>query len=1001
MIADDLTDVPIDVFGGYCPAVPPSDLPSGAANVAQDVQFPQAAVRTRGGLRNYVFTGAAIPVGAAINGLKTYLTPTGGQRLMIWDSLGDMFYENPEGTLNLINSRPYEGLFYQSQTLFGREYQAFFDASGGFDIPRQYDSINWDRVSQVGPGSAPLAVESPVLYALAAAPIGLQTEGPYNIQAAPAGLTSVGNVVTLKAIGLFPFFTSDLRAGDSIVIAGATNAAYDGTWVILSIGASSLTFIHTTSGLPASGGGTMTTGLVTVSTGGVQTGFFTGQSVVIAGAGVGGYDGTWVIRGFPGISTDTSIFQVAITNYGLANSGSGTVAAAGNIAAGLHQVSLAFVTRQGLITQAAPPNSWTATGSNAVQLTDIATGPPNIVARLVLFTPVITAPATTGNFYSLPTAPVGSLFRAMLIDDNTTTSASFDFVDSVLIAGFQANYLFTQLELGESADTLGYNSRTVWLGERARTSNLLNLSFDGGFAGNLPRGWNGTGVGGGSALAAGLPTDWMDAYVITGDGVTATRGEITQSAYQDYLGVPIIRTNVSYSVRVRVRKTANALTAGTFTINLQSASTGFSTTGLRVQFSDVTQEFQEFIQPLLVNPLGSVPSDLLLHVFATNTPTNNGQFIADSIEIFSTNTPYNSSVARISHAFNPESFDSVTGQVQVRPGDGQQLRAGFPLRNSLYLAKDHYLGYVTDDGTNEPSSWTFTEVSATIGICGPNAVDWTEEWAVFAERSGLYLCWGGDPAKITQEIQIDASFSGRVSWESINWSAAHTIWVRIDQRRKMIMVGAPINGATSPNVVFMMDYRWLDSAEDIANGPMVSYSGYTGKILGHGRGRRWALWNITANSMCFAERTNGTAEPFFGNGAGNGKLYQQFDCAQQASDDGVAIASAYQTYAVPSSQEEQAYQLRAHRKLAGYLKFRAWGVGTLGLAIGTDARSTLLRGYTLSLNPTGDGERPLNLQAERFYINLNTSAVGSYFQLEKLIICMRKSATALVRGLSA
>jgi len=130
---------------------------------------------------------------------------------------------------------------------------------------------------------------------------------------------------------------------------------------------------------------------------------------------------------------------------------------------------------------------------------------------------------------------------------------------------------------------------------------------------------------------------------------------------------------------------------------------------------------------------------------------------------FLSSSPFNYSVARFSHAFNPESFDSVTGQAQIRTNDGQQLRTGFTLRNNLYLAKDHYLCYVADDGINEPASWPVNEVSSTIGICGPNAVDTTEEWAVFAERSGLYICWGSDPVKITPEIQTDASGTGKIS----------------------------------------------------------------------------------------------------------------------------------------------------------------------------------------------------------------------------------------------
>lgn len=992
MISGDLIDVPIDVLGGYCPAIPPSDLPPGAANVAQDVQFPLAAVRSRGGLRNYATSGDVIPGTAAVNGLKTYLTPTIAQRLLVWDSLGNFYKENPQGALNLINSRPYANLNYQSQTLFGREYQAFFNSLGGYDIPRQYDDTNWDRVSQVGPGSAPTVADQALLFAVTGADGGATS--------AITAISEAGTTVTVVA-------TSGMSAeeagfnnfvGQQAQIAGV-GSGYDGTYTVTSfvIGASLTITFEAGSGLPTLGaGGTIqfTIARISLASGNVLD---LGSRVRISGVPVAGYDGVW---DFSAASITAHVFYVFTASFGLGSSSGGTASPAGYISAGLHQVSVAFITRQGFITPAAPPSSWTSSGNIRAQVSDIATGPDYVTARLLLFTPVITAPATTGSFYSLPTVAQGSPFPAMLIPDNTTTTLLVDFLDTVLIASFQANYLFTQLELGECADMLGYNARTVWLGERARLPNFVNLSFDGGFKANVPRGWSSATAGGGSALAAGLPADWGDAYVITGDGATSVRGGIGQSAYLDYLGVAIIASATNYSIRARIRKAGN-LTQGTLHINLTSASMGISTTGITVTAAQLTTSYQEFIAPLTDVPLSSPPFDLILNVYADGTPNNGGQFLVDSIEPFATNNPFNSSVARFSHAFNPESFDSVTGQVQVRPGDGQQLRSGFPLRNSLYLAKDHYLGYVTDDGTNEPASWTFTEVSATIGICGPNAVDWTEEWAAFAERSGLYVCWGGDPVKITQEIQFDASFAGRVSWESINWAAASTIWVRIDQVKKMILVGAPINGATTPNVVFMLDYRWLDSAEDIANTPLVTYSSYTGKILGHGKGRRWAIWNITANSMAFAERTDGTAKPFYGNGVGNGKIYQQFDCAAQPTDDGAVVASVYQTYGCPSSQEEQQYQLRAHRKLAGYLKFRAVGVGTLGLAIGTAQRSTLLRAYALSSTPAGDGERPLNIQAERFYVNFNTSTAGNWFQLERLILCMKKSSTALVRGVSS
>jgi hypothetical protein len=1091
MISDDLIDVPVEVFGGYCPAIVPANLPPGAANIAQDVAFPQAGVRTRGGLGNGVaFAGAAIPAGASINGLKTYLTPSGGQRLMIWDSLGDLFKENPQGTLSLINSRPYQNLFCESQTLFGREYQAFFNSLGGADIPRQFDDTNWDRVSQVGPGVAPTAgsfTPAPAtIQGAAGAPINISTvvwggqfigQPPhitsyyayFTVTTAAAHGLVAGQRVTLAGSNATPSVNGTQTVNavpspttftvlDTVLFSSAANGTAAGTvtastaslsrvagvvlastsaahgfqagWQVLISGVPNTNIGGGISAIARDGTGTVTVttaaahGLVVnskIAINGVtnpdatfngtfpvaavlsptQFTYLQSGTVAASGAGTGNVQDIWdtlaVIASVP--STTTFTYNQTGANDTTTSTGTATIVP--QVMSGLHQVSVAFITRQGYITKPAPPVAFNATDAGLISLSQIATGPSNIVGRLLLFTPVISPPATTGSFYSITSAGLGG--PAMIINDNTTTGFVADFNEAILIASFAANYLFNQLELGESAFFLPYNSRTVWLGERNKVSNFDNLTFDGGFQGSLPNGWTpdpNNNAGGGSALAQPAPTDWGDAYLIQGDGATAIRGKITQPAYQDSLGVAIIQANTSYSVRVRLAASAG-FSQGTLHINLSSVSGAFTTVGLAVPAASLPVGiYKEFIAALTDVPLANLPSDLVLQVYMDGTPNNGAFVVVDSIEPFPTLTPFNSSLARISRAFNPESFDSITGQVQIRAGDGQQLRAGFPLRNSLYLAKDHYLGYVTDDGVNEPALWAFTEVSATVGICGPNAVDWNEEWAVFAERSGVYLCWGSDPAKITPEIQSDASGAGRTSWASINWAFASTIWVRIDKVNKMILIGAPINGATTPNVVFMMDYRWLDNAEDIAASPLVTYSSFTGKILAHGRGRRWAIWNIAANSMTFAERADGTAQPFFG-GVGNGTVFWQQDISIQGFDHGAAVNGIYQSYPLPSSMEEQQYQLRAHRKLFGYLKFRAFGSGTLNLAVGTVQRSTLLRGYPLSANPVGDGERPLNIHGERFFLTVSTNAVNSWFQLEKWIACIKKDSSALVRGVSS
>jgi len=950
-----------------------------------------------------------------VNGLKTYASAL-ANILMVWDSLGNLYQEATPNNLTLVKGGGVPGLFYNSTTLFGREYMAFFDGKSGQDIPRQFDGTNYDRVSQTGPGAAPAAVDS------------------------------------------------------------------------------------------------------------------------------------------------------------------GT---AGNITAGLRQVTVSFITRQGFITCPAPPVSWTAGGGKKVALTNIPTGPPNVVARLLLFTQAIVAPATTGPFYSLPTGS-STPTSTMLIADNTTVSLTVDFLDSILASGFNAQYLFAQVELGECASVNSYNSRTVWLGERNKIKadggggGFNNLTFDGGFGtgpptlanagpnfpsvaslgwanpnnifatdgivasalmlpsgvspniiaagfafaipgnatilgiqvvvlakgdvankisdnqiylynlssgplspnhsnGNLltaglaaqsyggpndtwgaaltpaiinnsgqfgvlysaknndaannrtvstdsitikvfystpsamglpPLGWTqgGTFAGGDSALNKALTAYWGDAFSITGDGATAVRGLITQPAAVDYLGNKLINIGIAYSVRARVA-ISGAPVQGTLHINLQSTTGAFTTPGLSLQAGQLTAAYQEFTGVLLTSPLSVVPADLLLQVYADGTLSNNGVFLIDCIEIFPTNSPVNSTIARISHANNPESFDGLLDVVQIAaPGASasvQSLRASWQLRTNLYLAKDHYLCYVTDDGVNEPASWTITEVSNTIGCCGPNAWDGVEEWVVFADRSGLYLTSGSDPVKIMQEIQEDVSGNNKPNWNQTNWLAGYTVWVRIAREAKRLILGLPVNSALTPNQVFHMDYKFSPTGEAITTAMAPTYSAFTGRILVHGSARKWSPWTMTANCCALIERPDGTLQTFLGNGVGNGKIYELVDAAVQGSDDGVAVNNFFQTYGSPSKSQEDELQLRAHRKICEYVTGLVTGSGILTLQATSPYRTTNIRSIILSLNPAGDFERKVSIHGERIFWTVGTNAINNWFQLERLIPSLKADPTIPIRGLSA
>jgi hypothetical protein len=615
---------------------------------------------------------------------------------------------------------------------------------------------------------------------------------------------------------------------------------------------------------------------------------------------------------------------------------------------------------------------------------------PNIVARILAFTGAGGASLFYTTGYS--GAPQLQMF------DNSATSLVVDFSDTALLAGISADVLFQLVELGECAGVIGYAERLFWWGERNKQNNWDNLTFDGGFGGalNVPLGWTNdpTYFAGGGPDPTGHAI-WGRAYSIVGDGVTVTRGLITQSAVNDYLGVPRLKSNILYSARARVRM-LGALTQGTLHIHLYSVQQGISTTGISVPAAQISSSaYTEFIAP--ITPAGgflTIPSDLLLRVYADGTPTSGAGFIIDNIEIFPSAQPYNASLVRASRADDPESYDGVSGFLSVSENDGQGVRAAFRLRERLYFVKERSFYVTEDDGVNEPASWTLNEVSRTVGTPSVAGVDTGEDWAVIAGRAGMYIFDGGEPVKISQEIQP--------LWDQINWAAGQTLWVRVDTRNRRILCGVPIGTATSPNRIFVLDYRSLTDASEIGALGSVLFSTLSGKLYAVGRSRKWCPWNITSNSCALAERSDGTSQIFLGNGrvsgAGNGKIYQLSDA--QFSDDGAAINSYYTTYFFLSHDLEQAYQVRSHRKLFAYLSVYAEGAGNLNLSafVDNEAYPTALAPLPLSSPAPKDLELPINLLGERIAFQIGTNAQGAWFRLERFIPSLLPDPWAPVRG---
>src|SRR5271165_6207338 len=427
-------DAPIEIFGGLVTDLSPSELPHGVSPDCQDVVFSNSGVETRPGLQALFGPLAGNPT---INYLKTYETLNATLRTLALDANGVLYKETTPGTLSSVATGLAANSYANSTTLFGREYLAISDGRTGNDLPRQYDDTNFDRVSQSGPGAGPTAVDENVIVNIVASPTGATQPTAVTIAASPTGATENGFLVTITTAT-----AHGLSAGQSVTIAGVAVAGYNGTFpVVATPSTAQFTYIAGASGLAASGGGTASSATATITTSAAH-GLVVGQLVTTNGIAVAGYNATFPITSVP----SSTQFTFTAPTGGLAASGGGTAAAAGSVSAGVHQVCVMLQTRQGYLTKPGPAASWTASGAKRAVVTNIPTGPSNVIARILCFT----GAGGASFFY---TGSGGTLFSGnMIISDNTTTSLVVDFSDPVLLAGTNVDNMFRLVELGEIYD---------------------------------------------------------------------------------------------------------------------------------------------------------------------------------------------------------------------------------------------------------------------------------------------------------------------------------------------------------------------------------------------------------------------------------------------------------------------------------------------------------------------------------------------------------------------
>lgn len=998
--------VPLSTFGGLVTDASPPETPQGVSPDCQDVAFLPGQVFQRPGLSRIFpspFPGQPTTIYE-----KTYIQPN-EQALNLFIDSANVFWRedvisNPGNfsQISILGAR--NSTQAQSATAFGREYVCTSDGVHGTFIPFQYDGTNIDRITQDGPGAGPSAADEGISGTIVASPNGLAEYAAITIAAAPMGLTMVGKVVTVTSTGIANFGLQFAAVGDLIKIAGSGIGTYNGTFTISAVISSvQVQFVHTSaSGLAASGGGTanIAAGQVTLTS---AISLTKGQLVTVAGAGVSGYNGTFVVRA--NVTASTQV-DVTLGVFGLAASGNGTLTVAGTISVGVHKFVVMFWTRQGYITKPSPIASWTSAGGLRVILANIPLGPPNVIARIIAFTG-----AGGGNFFYIPTnftlPGTTSSVLSTVINDNTTTSATLDFSDNALFASTAIdvagrNY-FAQVVLTDCLGVFPYASRMGFWGARNTLNRLLNMGFEGGYlpGPNVPLGWsqdtgNGNLVNGGS-------WDSGQAWVISGDGGGGNQGQLSQSAYLNENNLPIILPNTSYTFRCWAN--ISTAIAGNLIAEFNSASLGslaiasISVTGISQQGSFVSANFN-------ITTPAVIPSDTRLLIYATGLPVGILLKI-DELQIIPQQNPYLDGVFRFSYVNAPEQLDGVTG-ILGSTNDTSPIRNAFQLRNFMYFNTEVGKHSATDNGTGEPSTWSVPEVSQSVGSVSVHGTDAGrigggesgEQWEFTLSAGGVYVFAGGQDMKVSQEIQkpTDNGFPG---WDSINKAAIQSSWIKNDVVNRRCYVGVPTGTATAPNVMFVLDYHNLDSGQAIAFAPPVREG------VGEDLARKWTRWTLTMNcgeilcrglndyEFCVGAGTGTTP----GNILGFGNVYT-FDPTKLTDDDFGTIVPYYTTYFLPPGSK-----LGVHRHLASYLSSFITGVGSTSITplVNTLANSfPSLPAYPLNLNQDHDYEWQMNVPGERIALKIGSVPSGTSsdngFTLQHLIMTIKEHPISPLRG---
>jgi hypothetical protein len=278
---------------------------------------------------------------------------------------------------------------------------------------------------------------------------------------------------------------------------------------------------------------------------------------------------------------------------------------------------------------------------------------------------------------------------------------------------------------------------------------------------------------------------------------------------------------------------------------------------------------------------------------------------------------------------------------------------------------------------------------------------------------------GSLPWKISQEIQPD--WTGRTNPDGtpipntgINFASALGLWAVNDPVARVIYFGLPIGNATAPSLIYPMNYRNLDTPEQIYGDAPIKV-GFGGRLICTDNTRKWTRWNLPMNGAALMFRGAGALSLvlFCGNGKtlgtaqGFGQVYT-LSSTKLTDDDYGLIASYYILAPLPDASAETGLQLGPGRKLLAYLTSYIPGTGTMTISAFIDQLANQWVNQcirTLQGAPKRDLEWSGGMvQGQRIFIKFASSPINpavsldNGFALQRVNAVMKKCARLPVTG---